>query len=93
MIGADVGYGRFGASLAFGQSEDVFSQSEREFWLFSTNLAARLQSFAAPGSIVIGPHTRELLGDMATVRELGPHELKGKAATVHLYELLDMTEA
>lgn len=59
----------------------------------TTNLAARLQSFAAPGSIVIGPYTRELLGDRATVRDLGEHELKGKAATVRLYELLEMSGA
>jgi class 3 adenylate cyclase len=59
----------------------------------TTNLAARLQSFAAPGSIVIGPRTRELLGEAATVRDLGLHELKGKAAPVQLYELLEMSEA
>ncbi|HEX5040437.1 MAG TPA: adenylate/guanylate cyclase domain-containing protein [Candidatus Limnocylindria bacterium] len=59
----------------------------------TTNLAARLQSFADPGSIVIGPRTRELIGDSAKVRDLGEHQLKGKAATVRLYELLDMAEA
>ena len=59
----------------------------------TTNLAARLQSFAAPGSIIIGPRTRELLGEAATVRDLGLHELKGKAAPVQLYELLEMSEA
>ncbi|HET8776084.1 MAG TPA: adenylate/guanylate cyclase domain-containing protein [Candidatus Limnocylindria bacterium] len=59
----------------------------------TTNLAARLQSFADPGSIVIGPRTRELIGDAATVRDLGEHQLKGKAATVHLYELLEMSGA
>ena len=59
----------------------------------TTNLAARLQSFAAPGSIVIGPRTRELIGELATVRDLGLHELKGKAAPLPLYELLEMAEA
>jgi class 3 adenylate cyclase len=59
----------------------------------TTNLAARLQSFAAPGSVVIGPRTHELICGVATVRDLGLHELKGKAATVHLYELLEMSEA
>lgn len=59
----------------------------------TTNLAARFQAFADPGSIIIGPRTRELIGDAATVRDLGEHQLKGKAATVHLYELLDMAEA
>lgn len=59
----------------------------------TTNLAARFQSFAAPGSIVIGPRTRELIGDVATVRDLGPHTLKGKGASVELYELLEMSKA
>ena len=59
----------------------------------TTNLAARLQSFAAPGSIVIGPRTYELICEVATVRDLGPHGLKGKSAAVHLYELLEMSEA
>ncbi|HEU5326241.1 MAG TPA: adenylate/guanylate cyclase domain-containing protein [Candidatus Limnocylindria bacterium] len=59
----------------------------------TTNLAARLQSIAAPGSIVIGPYTRELLGDRATVHDLGLHAVKGKATSVRLYELVDMTEA
>jgi class 3 adenylate cyclase len=59
----------------------------------TTNLAARFQSFASPGSIVIGPRTRELIGEAARVRDLGLHELKGKTATIHLYELLEMAEA
>lgn len=59
----------------------------------TTNLAARFQSFAPPGSIVIGPRTHELIREVATVRDLGPHELKGKAEPMHLYELLEMAEA
>jgi class 3 adenylate cyclase len=59
----------------------------------TTNLAARLQAFAAPGSIVIGPRTYELVREVATVRNLGRHELKGKGAATRLYELLDMPEA
>jgi class 3 adenylate cyclase len=57
----------------------------------TTNLAARLQSFAAPGSIVIGPRTYELIAERATVRDLGEREVKGKATTVRLFELLTMT--
>jgi class 3 adenylate cyclase len=57
----------------------------------TTNLAARLQSFAAPGSIVIGPRTYELIAERATVRDLGEREVKGKATTVRLFELLTVT--
>jgi class 3 adenylate cyclase len=53
-----------------------------------TNLAARLQTFAPPGSVVLGPRTRELLGDRAKVRLLGQPLLKGKSAPVAVYELV-----
>ena len=43
----------------------------------SPNLAARLQGLAAPNSIVIGPATRRLLGDLFELRDLGPVEIKG----------------
>ncbi|MEZ4595586.1 MAG: adenylate/guanylate cyclase domain-containing protein [Chloroflexota bacterium] len=59
----------------------------------TTNLAARFQAFAAPGSVVIGPRTHELIREVATVRDLGLHELKGKGAPTRLYELLGMPEA
>ncbi|HET7676705.1 MAG TPA: adenylate/guanylate cyclase domain-containing protein [Candidatus Limnocylindrales bacterium] len=56
----------------------------------TTNLAARLQTFAAPGTIVMGQRTRELLGDAAQVRELGAVQLKGKTAAGRVYELMDV---
>ena len=54
----------------------------------TTNLAARLQSFAAPGTVVIGERTRKMLGDAAHVRDLGEPELKGKSAVGKIYELI-----
>jgi class 3 adenylate cyclase len=54
----------------------------------TTNLAARLQSFARPGTVVIGERTREMLGGAADVRDLGRPELKGKSAVGTIYELL-----
>jgi class 3 adenylate cyclase len=53
----------------------------------TTNLAARLQSFAAPGTVVIGERTRRLLGRTAHVRDLGEPKLKGKSAVGMVYEL------
>jgi hypothetical protein len=41
VLGGGVGYGRLGLRLAYGQSERTFDPGDREFWLFSTNLAAR----------------------------------------------------
>jgi class 3 adenylate cyclase/tetratricopeptide (TPR) repeat protein len=41
------------------------------------NLAARLQAFAEPGTIVVAASTRRLLGDLFRLRDLGRHEVKG----------------
>jgi len=53
----------------------------------TTNLAARLQTFAMPGSVVLGRRTLDLLGDVADVRALGAPELKGKSVRVEAFEL------
>ena len=54
----------------------------------TTNLAARLESVAEEGTVVIGPLTRELLGDDAVVESLGQLTVKGKAAPVDAYRLV-----
>ena len=41
------------------------------------NLAARLQTFAAPGSVVISASTRRLVGGLFELSDLGPQRLKG----------------
>src|SRR5207302_9766642 len=43
------------------------------------NLAARLQTLAEPGTIVVAASTRRLLGDLFRLRDLGRHEVKGIA--------------
>ena len=43
------------------------------------NLAARLQTLAAPGSVVISQATRRLLGGLFDLKDLGPNRLKGFA--------------
>jgi class 3 adenylate cyclase len=52
------------------------------------NLAARLQAVAAPNTIVIGPTTRRLLGDLFEYHDLGGVEAKGFAAPVEAYEVI-----
>jgi class 3 adenylate cyclase len=54
----------------------------------TTNLAARIQTFAPPGSVAIGQRTRDELGDLAVVRPLGEPQLKGKSSPVAVFELL-----
>jgi class 3 adenylate cyclase/tetratricopeptide (TPR) repeat protein len=46
------------------------------------NLAARLQVLAAPGTVVIGPSTRQLTGGLFDYADLGAVEIKGLAAPV-----------
>jgi len=41
------------------------------------NIAARLQSLAEPGAVVVAASTRELLGDLFTFRSLGLRQVKG----------------
>jgi class 3 adenylate cyclase len=58
----------------------------------TTNLAARLQTYAAEGSVVISASTLERIGDRAVVRSLGAPALKGKRLPVEVYELLGLGE-
>lgn len=58
----------------------------------TTNLAARLQTYAAEGSVVISASTYDLINPYAVVRSLGAPELKGKSQPVEVYELLGLRE-
>jgi tetratricopeptide (TPR) repeat protein len=53
----------------------------------AVNVAARLQAAAAPGEIVIGKATHELVRDAVEVGAAEPLELKGKAEPVVAYRL------
>src|SRR6516225_6681128 len=46
------------------------------------HLAARLQTLAEPGTVVVAASTRRLLGDLFRLRDLGQHEVKGIAEPV-----------
>ena len=52
------------------------------------NLAARLQSLAEPGAVVIAASTRRLVGDLFEYRDLGAIELKGITAPVPAWQVL-----
>jgi class 3 adenylate cyclase len=58
-----------------------------------TNVAARLQTWAPEGSVVIGAETYEHIRDKAIVRPLGTPALKGKSLPVEVYELLGLRSA
>jgi hypothetical protein len=46
------------------------------------NLAARLQSLAEPGTVVVAASTRRLVGDWFRLGDLGGHKVKGLAEPV-----------
>ncbi|MCH9675391.1 MAG: AAA family ATPase [Gammaproteobacteria bacterium] len=52
------------------------------------NLAARLQTLAAPGSVVISRATRELIGNLFACEDAGLHALKGIAEPVPAWRVL-----
>lgn len=54
----------------------------------TTNLAARLQTYAPEGSIVVGERTYHQIRDRAIVRPLGAPTLRGKSERIEAYELL-----
>lgn len=52
------------------------------------NLAARLQSIASPGAVVVSGSTRRLIGDLFDLEDLGDHDLKGIAEQVRAWSVL-----
>jgi class 3 adenylate cyclase/predicted ATPase len=54
----------------------------------STSLAARMESLATPGSIVVSEYTQRLTEGYFEFRSLGPARIKGVSEPVHIYEVL-----
>src|SRR5207247_2581096 len=53
----------------------------------TTNLASRLESLAAPGTILVSEATYRLVRDFFQVRPAGPLAVKGKSEPVTAYEI------
>lgn len=96
IAGADPGRPRFRAGVNTGPAlvGNIGSKAIRNFTAIgdTTNLAARLQTFAEPGQAVIGQRTYALIRPWARVRPLGTPQLKGKADPIVVYELLGLDE-
>ncbi len=54
----------------------------------STNLAARMEQMATPGSILITEHTRKLTEGYFALKALGAAEIKGVEEPLNVYEVL-----
>ncbi len=58
----------------------------------TTNLAARFQSLAEPGMILVSTATERLVRGFFQMRKTGSFEVKGKRAPVAAYEVLGVSE-
>jgi len=58
----------------------------------SVNLAARLESNAKPGQILISQRTWDRVKGVVEVRPLGPIKVKGKEEQVEVYEVLGLAQ-
>lgn len=59
----------------------------------TTNLAARLQALAQPGSILVSDATHRVIRDHFRTSRVGPLEVKGKSEPVGAHEVLGLTDA
>lgn len=71
VVVGDVGAGARTEALALGNTP---------------NVAARLESIAAPGTVLVSESTRALLGDQFDLVELGPRQLKGMTQEINVFE-------
>jgi class 3 adenylate cyclase/tetratricopeptide (TPR) repeat protein len=80
-VGIDSGAVVIGASA--GKDADVFGETP--------NIAARVQTAAAPDTVLITSATHRLLSGLFVVEESGAHQLKGVSSPIELYRVLRPT--
>jgi adenylate cyclase len=78
---------RVGANTGPALVGNIGSETLRGFNAMgdAVNVAARLQTLAEPGQVVIGSATRDAIGDAVAVESLGDLEVKGRRAPVRAY--------
>lgn len=86
---------RIGANTGPALVGNIGSEDLRGFNAMgdAVNVAARLQTLAEPGQVVIGEATYRAIGDAATVRPLGDLSVKGRTGTVRAYIVDGLGEA
>ena len=80
-IGVATGLVMVGELIGEGASQEQTVVGE------TPNLAARLQTLAAPGSVVISQATRRLVGGLFELDDLGPQTLKGFAEPLPAWQV------
>src|SRR5712691_11708301 len=56
----------------------------------STNLAARMEQLATPGTIVVSAYTQRLTDGYFAFKDLGPTQIKGVEESLNIYEVLSV---
>ncbi|HTK45447.1 MAG TPA: adenylate/guanylate cyclase domain-containing protein [Patescibacteria group bacterium] len=59
----------------------------------AVNVAARMQTAAQPGTVLVTEMTRRLTGDTFDLEDLGDIEVKGKTEPIHVYRVLGRNAA
>jgi adenylate cyclase len=87
---------RIGINSGNAVAGEIGSINKKEYTVLgdTVNTASRLESSVArPGTVVIGPNTREAAGAVFECRPLGAFTLKGKAREVQAYEVIGKAQA
>lgn len=58
---------------------------------YTPNIAARVQTAAEPGTVVVTSDTRRLISGLFVIQELGARSLKGIAEPINLYRIVEPT--
>ena len=81
------------ARIGINTGEAVTGTAERLVTGDAVNVAARLERVAAPGTVLLGAGTVQLVQGTADVSPVGSLELKGKSELVPAWELLSLRRA
>ena len=81
------------ARIGINTGEAVTGTAERLVTGDAVNVAARLEQVAAPGTVLLGAGTAQLVQGTVDVSPVGSLELKGKSELVPAWELLSLRRA
>src|SRR5271157_502127 len=84
--------GRLRVRIGVATGIVVVSTGERNAAGDTMNLASRLQTIAAPGSLIVGERTRRLAGGEFLFEDLGSRELHGVSGPTRVYRVVGVSE-
>jgi len=87
------GAGRLQVRIGITSGMAVIASGERNAVGETINLAARLQTIAKPGSVVISDSVRRMAGGGFEYEDMGEKELKGVSGPTRVYRVLGVSRA